>query len=72
MKRIINTLNSPATFILCLCGFLSLAYVGEKNQEYDTAGLIAIIESGEPLSRAEKQWDKETQAAALLSIWEGK
>ena len=72
MKHIINTLNSPATFILCLCGFLSLAYVGEKNAEYDTAGLIAIIESGEPLSKAQKQWNERTQAEALLTIWEGK
>lgn len=71
MKHILNTLNNPATFILVLCGFLSLAYVGEKNKEYDTEGLIAVIESGQPLTRG-KQWDKRTQAEALLSVWEGK
>jgi hypothetical protein len=73
MTRILNTLNSPATFILVLCGFLSLAWVSqqEKNQPYDVAGLIAVIESGDNLVTG-KQWTKETQAAALLAVWEGK
>lgn len=71
MKRILNTLNSPATFMLVLCGFCALAYAGEKNTRYDIEGLIAVIESGQPLTRG-KQWDKKTQAKALLSVWEGK
>ena len=71
MKHILNTLNSPATFILVLAGFCALAYAGEKSAPYDTAGLIAVIKSGDSLVNG-KQWDKKTQAAALLSVWEAK